>query len=132
VRGDIRPLFYYLQSTVCIKELIAMSESTLVSKPMTQTAPSLETKHQVTMDDSTREQIKFMRTAVGMVLIVFGSFNFLVGIGFAFFTDKDGPYIGTNGLLVWSVIMVAFGLVVRLYRSEDSMKDATHTIKSKP
>lgn len=108
-----------------------MSESTLVSKPMTQATPSVETKHQDTMDDVTREQIKFMRTAVGMVLILFGSFNFLVGIGFAFFTDKDGPYIGTNGLLVWSVIMVAFGLAVRLYRSEDSMKDAPHSIKTK-
>ena len=77
------------------------------------------------IDEMSREQIKFTRIAVGMALIGLGGFSLIVGIFFAIFTNKSGAFIGTNGLLVWSIIMLVFGSFFRMYRIEDAEREKT-------
>jgi len=77
------------------------------------------------IDEMSREQIKFTRIAVGLALIGLGGFSLVVGIFFAIFTNKSGAFIGTNGLLVWSTIMLAVGITLRVYRIEDAEREKT-------
>lgn len=76
-------------------------------------------------DEDEELEYHFMRSAVGWVLMFIGTVGLLAGVGVALFAGEGSRFEGTtHGLIVWSVTMVAIGVMLRLMHDGQDDEDA--------